>query len=96
MMDKQLIFSGSSNPQLAKSVADNLGLKLGEIDLGTFSDGEISIQINENVRGKDAFIIQSTNSPAEKNSHYINYIKDYLRESLIHTQEKIHLNKLNI
>jgi len=80
-MDKQLIFSGSSNPQLAKSVADNLGLKLGEIDLGTFSDGEISIQINENVRGKDAFIIQSTNSPAEKNLMELILMSDALKRA---------------
>ena len=52
-MNNRVIFTGSSNPQLALKVAENLDAKLGAIQVGTFSDGEINVEINENVRGKD-------------------------------------------
>lgn len=54
-----LLFSGSSHPKLANEVAECLGIKLGRIDLERFPDGEISLQILENVRGRDAFVFQS-------------------------------------
>ena len=66
-MDNKVIFTGGSNPQLATKVAENLNADLGAIKVGTFSDGEINVEIAENVRGKDTFVIQSTNFPAEKN-----------------------------
>jgi ribose-phosphate pyrophosphokinase len=53
------VFSGTSHPSLAKQIADCLGVKLGEIDLGTFPDGEIHAQILENVRGRSVFVVQS-------------------------------------
>ncbi len=61
------IFTGNSNPELAKEIADLLGLKLGDAEVGTFSDGEISVNINETVRGADVFIVQSTGSPVNNN-----------------------------
>jgi ribose-phosphate pyrophosphokinase len=60
-----LIFSGSSNPELAKKIADYLALPLGNLDLKRFSDGEIWAKYKENIRGRDVFIIQSTQPPAE-------------------------------
>ncbi len=54
-----VIFSGSSHPVLAQEIASSLNLPLGKIDLQAFPDGEISVQIQENVRGRDCFIIQS-------------------------------------
>ncbi|MGE5340212.1 MAG: ribose-phosphate diphosphokinase [Candidatus Omnitrophota bacterium] len=60
--NKYLIFSGSSNPILAEKIAATLGKQLGKATLGTFSDGEIRFQSNENVRGSDVFIIQSMTS----------------------------------
>lgn len=54
-----LIFSGSSHPVLAQQIAQNLGDVLGKITLGRFPDGEISVEIGENVRGRDIFVIQS-------------------------------------
>ena len=65
-MDKNLkIFSGRSNPILAQKIADSLGIELGILSIKTFSDGELWIKFEENIRGRDVFIIQPTNSPAE-------------------------------
>jgi ribose-phosphate pyrophosphokinase len=65
-MDKSLkIFSGRSNPVLAQKIADSLGIELGILSIKTFSDGELWIKFEENIRGRDVFIIQPTNSPAE-------------------------------
>ena len=61
------IFSGSSNPKLASAICDYLGMPLGGAKVTTFSDGEIQIEINENVRLKDVFIIQSTCFPVNEN-----------------------------
>ena len=80
-MDRQLIFSGSSNIKLSQSISKRLNKDLGDISLSTFSDGEISVEINENVRGKDTFVIQSTNSPAEKNLMELILISDALKRA---------------
>lgn len=61
------LFSCNSNPELAKEIADNLGVELGDCKVSKFSDGEISVSIGESVRGKDVFIIQSTNDPVNDN-----------------------------
>lgn len=53
------LFAGTSHPVLAREVADNLGVSLGKLKIETFPDGEISVQILENVRGRDAFVLQS-------------------------------------
>ena len=66
MKNKKLkIFSGRSNPHLAESIASNLNQKLGKISIRTFADGEIWVKYEENIRGSDVFIIQSTNGPSE-------------------------------
>ena len=82
-MNNKVIFTGSSNPQLAIKVAENLDANLGAIKVGTFSDGEINVEINENVRGKDTFVIQSTNYPAEKNLMELILIIDALKRSSV-------------
>ena len=65
-MEKELkIFSGRSNPLLASKIARSAGCDLGEISIKTFSDGEIWVKYEENVRGCDVFLVQSTNGPAE-------------------------------
>ena len=61
------IFTGNSHPELAQEIAKILGLKVGEGTVGTFSDGEISVNIGETVRGADVFIVQSTCSPVNNN-----------------------------
>jgi ribose-phosphate pyrophosphokinase len=63
MLERIRIFSGNANIALAKKICDNLGVALGNANVTTFSDGETRVEINENVRGMDVFIIQSTCSP---------------------------------
>jgi len=63
MLEKIRVFSGNANVALAGKIAENLGVKLGMANVTTFSDGETRVEINENVRGMDAFIIQPTCSP---------------------------------
>ena len=82
-MDNKVIFTGGSNPQLATKVAENLSANLGAIKVGTFSDGEINVEITENVRGKDTFVIQSTNFPAEKNLMELILIIDALKRASV-------------
>ena len=65
MKRERKIFSGRSNPELAKKIAISAGCQLGDISIKTFSDGEIWVKYEENVRGQDVFIIQSTNGPSE-------------------------------
>ncbi|MBK8945549.1 MAG: ribose-phosphate pyrophosphokinase [Ignavibacteriae bacterium] len=59
------IFSGSSNPELAKKIANYIGIPLGIIDLKKFKDGEIWVKYKENIRGSDVYLVQSTHQPAE-------------------------------
>jgi len=66
-MDHLQIFAGNSNPVLAKKICSYLDLPLGGAKVSTFSDGEIQIEIDENVRSKDVFIIQSTCAPVNDN-----------------------------
>jgi len=66
-MQSLKLFSGNANQGLARDVADCLGISLGKADVGTFSDGECSLGIGENVRGQDCFILQSTCAPANAN-----------------------------
>lgn len=63
MKNELVIFSGNANPMLAQSIADELGVSLGDASVGSFPEGETQVQINENVRGRDLFIIQPTCAP---------------------------------
>ena len=65
MKQKLKIFSGRSNPLLAEKIAKSLGKELGHLKIKTFSDGELWIKFEENIRGCDVFVIQPTSSPAE-------------------------------
>ncbi|MEC9377172.1 MAG: ribose-phosphate pyrophosphokinase-like domain-containing protein, partial [Candidatus Neomarinimicrobiota bacterium] len=65
MKNKLKIFSGRSNPALSQKITNYLGCDLGEISIRTFSDGELWVKYEENVRGHDIFLIQSTNGPSE-------------------------------
>jgi ribose-phosphate pyrophosphokinase len=66
-MEGMAIFAGNSNPELAQKICDYLSLPLGGAEVKTFSDGEIQIEIHENVRLKDIFVLQSTCSPVNDN-----------------------------
>ncbi|KRQ86693.1 Ribose-phosphate pyrophosphokinase [Caloramator mitchellensis] len=61
------IFTGNSHPELAKEIADLIGVPVGNAIVGRFSDGEISVDINESVRGADVFVVQSTCAPVNDN-----------------------------
>lgn len=61
------LLAGNASPELAKKISDYLGVPLAQCEVGTFSDGEISVNIGETVRGADVFVIQSTNSPVNDN-----------------------------
>lgn len=60
-----IIFAGTSNPAISNKIVDYLGLELGEVSIKRFSDGEIWVKYKENIRGRDVFIVQSTQPPAE-------------------------------
>ena len=75
------IFTGSANPDLASDVSKILGMDISHADVGQFSDGEIKVQIEDNVRGHDTFIIQSTCAPTNKNVMEIMLIADALKRS---------------
>ena len=81
MNDQLKIFSGRSNPNLSKDIAKYLGKDLGRLTIKTFSDGELWLQFEENVRGCDVFIIQPTNSPAENIMELILIIDAAVRAS---------------
>ena len=76
-----VLFSGNGNPALSEEISKQLGVKLGQANVTTFSDGEISISIDENVRGKDVFLIQPTCAPAGDNLLELIIMVDALRRS---------------
>ena len=75
------IFTGTANPELAEEVSEILGMPLSAADVGYFSDGEIKVEIEENVRGHDTFIIQSTCTPQNKNVMELMLLADALKRS---------------
>ncbi len=75
------VFSGTANPNFSKKVSKHLTLPLSECAIKRFSDGEISIQVSESVRGKDVFIIQSTCAPANVNLMELLILTDALKRS---------------
>jgi len=81
MHDRIRIFSGNSNPSLADKISANLSLPLGKAKVKTFSDGEIMVEIEENVRGRDIYIIQSTCAPTNNNLMELLIIMDALRRA---------------
>jgi ribose-phosphate pyrophosphokinase len=78
-----MIFSGNANKLLAKSVAKNLGITLGKASVKTFSDGEISVEIEENVRGQDVYIIQPLCDPVNDNLMELLIMVDALKRSSV-------------
>lgn len=75
------IFTGSANPWLAEGIVNSLGVPLGEIQIARFPDGEISVKILDNIRGKDVFIIQPTCSPANENIMELLVVIDAMRRA---------------
>jgi ribose-phosphate pyrophosphokinase len=76
-----MVFTGNAHPKLAEDVSRHLGLQLGRATVGRFSDGEIMVEILENVRGKDVFVLQSTCDPTNDNLMEIMLAVDALRRA---------------
>jgi ribose-phosphate pyrophosphokinase len=76
-----MVFTGNAHPKLAEDVAHHLGLQLGRATVGRFSDGEVMVEILENVRGKDVFVLQSTCDPTNDNLMEIMLMVDALRRA---------------
>ncbi|ENR5833679.1 ribose-phosphate pyrophosphokinase [Acinetobacter baumannii] len=80
-MPNLVVFSGNAHPQFAQKVVSHLHIPLGVASVGQFSDGEISVEITENVRGKDVFIVQPTCAPTNDNLMEILVMADALRRA---------------
>lgn len=76
-----MVFTGNANPELAEKVVNRLGMPLGEASVTQFSDGEIAVEIQENVRGRDVFVLQSTCAPTNDNLMEMIVMVDALRRA---------------
>ncbi len=81
MMPYLKIFTGNANPKLAGAMADYLDNEVGKADVTTFSDGEVQVEIRENVRGMDCFVVQSTSAPANTHLMELLIMVDALKRS---------------
>lgn len=80
--DKKLkIFTGNANPKLAQEIVDVMGEELGDSEIGRFKDGEISIRINETVRGREVYIFQPTHSPTSENLMELLFMIDAMKRA---------------
>jgi ribose-phosphate pyrophosphokinase len=79
--DSLMVFTGNANPRLAADVVKRLNISLGRANVGRFSDGEITVEIQEHVRGKDVFILQSTSAPANENLMELLVMVDALKRA---------------
>jgi len=79
--DELEIFTGNSNPALAREVCQHLNVKLGMADVGRFPDGEVLVEVHQNVRGGDCFVLQSTCSPPNDNLMELLLLMDALRRA---------------
>jgi len=80
-MDRVRLFSGRAHPALAESIARNLGTSLGDVQISDFPDGEIDIKVNQDVRGRDVFVIQPTCPPVNQNIVELLLLIDCLRRA---------------
>src|SRR5258708_32268155 len=80
-LDRLMVFPANANPRLAQEVAKPLNLSIGRAIVGKFSDGEVMIELLENVRGKDVFVLQSTCAPPNDNLREMLVMIDPLKRS---------------
>lgn len=80
-MPDLMVFTGNANPELAAKIVADLGIPLGDITVDKFSDGEIAVELNENVRGRDVFVMQPTCAPTNNNIMELLVIVDALRRA---------------
>ncbi|MDD5300835.1 MAG: ribose-phosphate diphosphokinase [Gallionella sp.] len=79
--DRLMVFTGNANPKLAAAVAQRLHIQLGRATVGRFSDGEVMVELLENVRGKDVFVLQSTCAPTNDNLMEVMVMVDALKRA---------------
>jgi ribose-phosphate pyrophosphokinase len=79
--DNLMVFAGNANPRLAQAVVQHLNIPLGRATVSRFSDGEVMVEINENVRGKDVFVLQSTCQPTNDNLMELMIMVDALKRA---------------
>ncbi|MGE0873288.1 MAG: ribose-phosphate pyrophosphokinase [Burkholderiales bacterium] len=80
-MERLMVFTGNANPRLAQDVTKHLNLALGRAIVGRFSDGEVMVEVLENVRGKDVFVLQSTCAPTNDSLMELLVMVDALKRS---------------
>jgi ribose-phosphate pyrophosphokinase len=76
-----MVFTGNANPELATKIVERLGIPMGDATVSQFSDGEIALELNENVRGRDVFVVQSTCAPTNDNFMELIMMVDALRRA---------------
>jgi len=76
-----MVFTGNANPELAQKIVDTLGMPLGDVSVSQFSDGEVAVELNENVRGRDVFVVQPTCAPTNDNLIELIVMVDALRRA---------------
>ncbi|WP_374317726.1 ribose-phosphate pyrophosphokinase [Aquabacterium sp.] len=81
MLSDTVLFTGNSNPALAQEIASHLGIELGKAAVGRFSDGETTVEIQQNVRGREVFVIQSTCAPTNDNLMELLIMVDALKRA---------------
>ncbi|WP_035384345.1 ribose-phosphate pyrophosphokinase [Ferriphaselus sp. R-1] len=81
MSRDMMVFTGNANPRLAQEVVRHLGMELGQATVGRFSDGEVMVEILENVRGKDVFVLQSTCAPTNDSLMEVMVMVDALKRA---------------
>jgi ribose-phosphate pyrophosphokinase len=79
--NRVMVFTGNANPQLAQAITNHLSIPLGKAHVGRFSDGEVQVEIQENVRGRDVFVVQSTSTPTNDNLMELLIIVDALHRA---------------
>ena len=80
-LERLMVFTGNANPRLAQEVAKHLNLSIGRAIVGKFSDGEVMVELLENVRGKDVFVLQSTCAPTNDNLMEVMVMVDALKRA---------------
>ena len=76
-----VLFTGNANPVLAQEIATHLGAELGKASIGRFSDGEVTVEIQQNVRARDVFVVQSTCAPTNENLMELLIMVDALKRA---------------
>ncbi len=81
MLFNTVLFTGNANPVLAQEIANHLGIDVGQADVGRFSDGEVTVEIQQNVRARDVFVVQPTCAPTNENLMELAFMVDALKRA---------------